>query len=127
MYNYNQRQIESHTTLGIPERWERVLTYLFGWVTGLIFLLVERNPNVRRHAKQSILVFGTLSIVTWLVHAIGGLLGHIILIGWLFGLGFGLLGFVLGVVWFIAWIGLMVLAYMSPHTIFVGPRQKRYV
>ena len=128
MYNYNRSDYSAPTTLGIPERWERVLTYLFGWVTGIIFLLVEqRNQTVRRHAAQSTLIFGALSILGFVVGVLGGALGHIPLIGWIFGAGFGLVGGLIGVVWFVAWIGLMILAYFSAKTLLTGPRYERFL
>ena len=103
---------EGPTVLGIPERWERVLCYALGWISGLVFLIVEqRNHNVRRHAAQSVIVFGTLNILSFVVvNLIGGLLSHFWLIGPLFGLAFGLIGWIIGVVTFIAWISLMIMA-----------------
>ena len=60
MYNYNQNY-SSPTSLGIQERWERVLAYALIWVSGLILLFVEqRNQTVRRHAMQSVIIFGSL-------------------------------------------------------------------
>ena len=39
------------------------LTYLFGWVTGLIFLGVEKNDeDIRWHAANSISVFGAVTL-----------------------------------------------------------------
>jgi uncharacterized membrane protein len=114
------------TSLGLDERWERVLCYLGLWVTGLIFLFIERkNQVVQRHARQSVVIFGGLGILWWLTGALGSLLGHIWLIGPLFGFGFGLLGWVVGLVTFVTWIGLMLMAYSSPKTLFVGPRWER--
>jgi uncharacterized membrane protein len=114
------------TSLGLDERWERVLCYALGWITGLIMLIAERkNQVVQRHARQSVLVFGGLSLLIWLVGGLGGLLGHILLIGGLFSFGFGLLGWLLWVVTFVAWIGLMLMAYAGPKTLFVGPRWER--
>jgi uncharacterized membrane protein len=46
-----------------------MLCYLFGWVSGLIFLLVDRRSYVRFHAAQSVAVFATLNIV---LLALGG-------------------------------------------------------
>jgi hypothetical protein len=52
------------TSLGMRARSAGLLCYLFGWVTGLIFFLLERESRfVRFHAMQSILFFGTLSTV----------------------------------------------------------------
>ncbi len=128
MYNYNRNEYSAPTTLGIPERWERVLCYLGGWITGIIFLLVEqRNQTVRRHAAQSTVVFGALSILGWLAAILGGLLGHIWVIGGLFGFGFGAIGWLVGIVSFFAWIGLMILAFMSAKTFITGPRYDRYL
>jgi len=39
------------------------LCYLFGWVSGLVFLLIDRRPFVRFHAAQSVAIFATLSIL----------------------------------------------------------------
>ena len=128
MYNYNQRnRLSSPTVLGIDERWERVLCYVFGWVSGLIFLVIEtRNSTVRRHAWQSIVVFGTLNLLGLIVSLFGGLLSHIWIIGPIFGLGFGLIGGLIGVVTFALWILLMILAFISPETFIRGP-SSRYV
>ena len=116
---------EGPTVLGIPERWERVLCYALGWISGLVFLIVEqRNHNVRRHAAQSTIVFGGLSILGWIVGLIGGLLGHIWVIGPLFVLAFGLIGWLITLVMIIAWIGLMIMAYSRPN--FVLPFGRSY-
>ena len=40
-----------------------LLCYVGGWVTGLIFFLIDKRPFVRFHAAQSIVVFGGLHIV----------------------------------------------------------------
>lgn len=116
---YNQRgQYSAPTVLGIDEKWERVLCYLFGWVTGLIFLVIEqKNSTVRRHAWQSIVVFGTLSLVGLVL----SWFSHILIIGPLFAL----LGVLVGLITFAAWVLLMIAAWASPAT-FVGPTS-RYV
>jgi len=44
-----------------------LLCYLAGWITGLIFILIEKeNKFVRFHAMQSIVTFGALTVV-WVV------------------------------------------------------------
>ena len=117
MYNYRSRMTEP-TTLGIDERIERVLCYALGWITGLIFLVIEqRNSTVRRHAWQSLVVFGTLGLLGLVLN----ILSHIILIGLLFAF----LGWIVWVVTIILWIALMVFAWVSPAT-FVGS-SRRYV
>lgn len=128
MYNYNQSNYSAPTVLGIPERWERVLTYVGGWITGIIFLLIERrNETVRRHAAQSTIVFGGLSILAWLASSLGWALGHIWVIGGIFSFGFGAIGWIIGLVTFVAWVALMILAYGSAKTFIAGPRYDRYM
>jgi uncharacterized membrane protein len=82
--------------LGMKARTAGFLCYLFGWVTGLIFFLLERESRfVRFHAMQSILFFGILSILQWVF-------SHLPF--------FGIVGGALGVVMFIGWIVMMVKA-----------------
>jgi uncharacterized membrane protein len=78
------------TSLGMRARSAGLLCYLFGWVTGLIFFLLERESRfVRFHAMQSILFFGILSIMEGvfsrlpLFGPIGGALGLVMFIGWI--------------------------------------------
>jgi uncharacterized membrane protein len=49
-----------------------VLCYLFGWITGIIFLVIEKDRFVRFHAWQSIFFSGALSILVILVSIISG-------------------------------------------------------
>ena len=81
-----------------------LLCYVLGWVTGLIFLLIEKEDKfVRFHAIQSIIVFGALTIAEIIL----GILGLIPFIGILFWIVSWLV-WLLGVV---LWIVLMVQAY----------------
>jgi uncharacterized membrane protein len=55
-------------TFGLDENLASAATYVLGWLTGIIFLLVEKdNKTVRFHAMQSILTFLPLSILIILV------------------------------------------------------------
>jgi len=57
----------SSTSRGLDTRLETMLCYLGWWVTGLVFLFIERRDQaVRFHAAQSLVVFGTLSAVFFL-------------------------------------------------------------
>ena len=78
------------TSLGMRARTAGLLCYLFGWVTGLIFFLLEReNRFVRFHAMQSLLFFGILCILEGIFSylpffgPIGGALGLVMFIGWI--------------------------------------------
>jgi uncharacterized membrane protein len=75
-------------------------TYLLGFVTGIIFLLVEKESKfVRFHAMQSIIVFGGAFIVNIV-------LGFVPVLGWIIGL---LLSFAV----FILWVVLMWKAFQG--------------
>ncbi len=78
----SKKASKSKTILGIPETWEAALAYLLGWLTGLIFLLIEKeNKYVKFHAMQSLATFITLtvaSIVLGAIPVVGVLLSPII-------------------------------------------------
>src|SRR6202045_15491 len=48
---------------GLAENVAGLLCYVLGWVTGIIFLLIDKRPFVRFHAAQSIVVFGALTLI----------------------------------------------------------------
>lgn len=76
------------------------VSYLLGFITGIILLLVEKQSRfVRFHAMQSTLLFGGLFVVNIA-------LGFIPILGWLVGL-------VLSFVAFILWIVLMWKAFQG--------------
>ena len=51
------------TSTGLDANVAAALTYAIGWVTGLAFLVMEKdNRFVRFHAMQSTIVFATLSL-----------------------------------------------------------------
>jgi uncharacterized membrane protein len=53
------------TSLGLDENVEAILAYAGIWVTGLIFLFIEKkNNHVRFHAMQSLITFFSLFIVS---------------------------------------------------------------
>ena len=84
------------TSTGLQENVAGLLCYALGWVSGLVFILLEKeNRFIRFHAMQSIIVFGFASIV-------GMFFFWNPFIGWLVsGLAFAL------------WIVLMVKAYQG--------------
>ena len=64
------------TSTGLDANVAAALTYAIGWVTGLAFLVMEKdNRFVRFHAMQSTIVFATLSLGFILLQSIP-LLGH---------------------------------------------------
>ena len=73
--------MSDHQQSGPSENLAALLSYVLGWITGLIFLLLDKRPYVRFHAAQSIVVFLGL-------HILRAVLGAIFGMGWWFG-GFG--------------------------------------
>ncbi len=63
------------TSLGMQPNIAAVLSYALGWITGLVFYLLEKeNKFIRFHAFQSIVVFGfftVLGIVLTVIPVIG--------------------------------------------------------
>jgi uncharacterized membrane protein len=58
------------TSTGLEPQLASVLTYLGGWVTGVLFLAVEqRHLGVRGHAAHAVVVFGGLSVLIALTYA----------------------------------------------------------
>ena len=88
------------TTTGMQANVEALLSYLFGFITGIIFYVIEKeNKFVRFHAMQSIITFGGIFVA-------GIILGMIPVIGW------SVLPF-LWIAELILWIILMVKAYQG--------------
>ena len=57
-------------TAGIDENVAGLLCYIFWWVSGLIFLLIDKRPFVRFHAAQDIafnIVMAIVMFVFWIV------------------------------------------------------------
>jgi uncharacterized membrane protein len=89
-----------------------LLCYLFWWVTGIVFFMIDKRPYVRFHAAQSIVVFGGLGVL----YILNGILFRA---GFMFMGGFGAFGLgavlhdFLDLVGLILWILLMVKAYQG--------------
>jgi uncharacterized membrane protein len=96
---------------GMAENVAGLLCYLLGWVTGLIFYLIDKRPFVRFHAAQSIVVFGGLNILSYILGMFLGVsaMSH----AWT-GVGTGvILLHLLNLLTLILWIFLMVKAYQG--------------
>lgn len=52
---------------GMQANMASMLSYLFGWITGLIFYFGDKRPIVRFNAAQSIIVSGALVVVNILL------------------------------------------------------------
>ena len=92
----------SKTSLGLGENHSVFLCYLFGWLSGLLILLIEKDNNlVRFHAAQSMVLFGGLSIIQ-------------VIFGTGFMLGTGLFGLIY-LAATILWIYLLVKAWTKEY------------
>jgi uncharacterized membrane protein len=86
------------TSTGLSPNIAGLLCYVAGWITGIIFFVLEqRNKFVRFHAAQSIVAFGTITVA-------GVLFGLIPVVG-------GAFSSIMGIIGFIVWIIMMVKAY----------------
>lgn len=56
-------------TAGLAENVAGALCYSLWWLTGIIFLVIDKRHSVRFHAAQSIVVFGMITILYWIVGA----------------------------------------------------------
>jgi uncharacterized membrane protein len=91
-------ETKGKTSTGMEQNLEGLLCYVLGWVTGIIFLILEKdNKFVRFHAIQSIVVFGAYTVLAIILEFIP-------VVGWILNL-------LLGIAAFILWIVLMVKAY----------------
>jgi uncharacterized membrane protein len=93
-----KQKAEAVSTLNLEPNVAGLLCYVLGWISGIIFLVLEqKNKFVRFHAIQSIIVFGILNLAI-------NILSYIPFIGWF-------LSGIIGIFGFILWIVLMVKAY----------------
>ena len=57
---------------GIDKKTGAFLAYLLWWVTGIIMLFVGRaDPDVKYHAAQSVVFFGSVSVIRIILGVIG--------------------------------------------------------
>ena len=88
------------TATGLDENLAGLLCYVGWWVGGIVFLIIEPdNKFVRFHAIQSIIAFGFITIVTWV-------LGWVPVVGPFLSAIIGLGGVAL-------WIAMMIKAYQE--------------
>jgi uncharacterized membrane protein len=97
----------ANTSLGLTQNVASGLSYVFGWVSGLIIFLTEKqNRLVRFHAMQSILFFGGLSVANILL----GIASSFSILGFL-----GYLSSLLYIVGFVGWIVLVINGFQGKY------------
>ncbi len=86
------------TSTGLEENVAGLLCYVLVWISGLVFFLIEKeNKFVRFHAMQSIIVFGTLFVASFIL-------------GWIPVIG-GVISWLISILALVLWIILMVKAF----------------
>lgn len=106
--------VAASPTSGLDENVAGLLCYILGWITGLIFFLIDKRPFVRFHAIQSI----GMNIALFALYLVIGVLFamlHFMSMGFLALAIYPLLGLLV----FALWIFLMFKAYQ--HEEFMLP------
>lgn len=109
------------SSTGLDENVAALLSYVFNWVSGLIFFLIEKSSRlVRFHAMQSILLTVTgfvVFIVLWVGWIVIAIIASQIadFLPGLVSLVFGLLLFVFWIGIIIAWIMCLIKAYQGQY------------
>ncbi len=86
------------TALGISENIEGLLCYVLGFITGVVFLVLEKeNKFVRFHAMQSLATFLVLFVISTVI-------------GWIPFIGL-IISFLIGILGLILWLLLMYKAF----------------
>jgi len=103
-----KRTVEK-TSAGPAANVAGVLCYIFGWISGLVFILIKKQDKfVRFHAMQSVIVFGTLTIVESIVIVIGLEIARFVPINVI-----TLPSFLIFVLGFLLWVLLIAKAYQG--------------
>jgi uncharacterized membrane protein len=102
----------AETSIGLQPNIAGLLCYVAGWITGIIFLVIEKKSQfVRFHARQSIMTFGILTGVQIVI----SILAAIVWTPFAVVSGLWMFLYVLRIlVWILTvglWIALMVLTY----------------
>ena len=109
------------SSTGLDDNIAALLSYIFGWVSGLIFFIMEKDSRlVRFHAMQSILLNAValvVGIALWIAWAAVAIVGAMIneSLGALFGFLFGLLIFLFYILLFVGMILCLVKAYQRQY------------
>jgi uncharacterized membrane protein len=109
------------SSTGLDENIAALLAYIFGWVSGLVFFLIEKDSKlVRFHAMQSLLLNGlvlVLSIVLWVVTIVLVLIASQLpgFLSTLVGLLSTLIWLVVFVGFLLAWIMCLVKAFQGQY------------
>jgi uncharacterized membrane protein len=101
--------LHTPSSTGLAPNVAGALSYVLGPITGIIFLVMEKQSRfVRFHAMQSTLVGIAMIVLNIVLSVFNAVLGRIPFIGWLIVLGIGL---VFGLASLALWLALMFKAF----------------
>ena len=97
---------------GLDQNVAGLLCYVLGWLTGIIFFVIDKRPFVKFHAAQSMVTFGGLQVIQILLAFV---VGGSMFMGGMMGVGAlaGLIYTALGLVCLVAWVFCMFKAYQG--------------
>jgi uncharacterized membrane protein len=71
------------SSTGLEENVAGLLCYLVGWISGLVFFLIEKDSQfVKFHAMQSIITFGACAILAF-IPVVQWFIGILALVLWI--------------------------------------------
>src|SRR5687767_12845543 len=95
------------SSTGLDENIAALLAYIFGWIGGLIFFLIEKESRfVRFHAMQSLLLnvlFVVIFIVLWVVSIV-----MVVISSQLPGALAMVVNLIVTLLWIVLWVGLVI-------------------
>ena len=109
------------SSTGLDENIAALLSYVAGWITGLVFFLIEKDSRlVRFHAMQSLIWSGgglVVLIALWIVVAIlSFIIGQVSgVLGFLVSMVFGLVATVIGIAILVGAIIALIKAYQGQY------------
>jgi uncharacterized membrane protein len=100
----------------LPPNVAHLLCYVAGWITGVVFLIIEKKDRATLfHAWQSIIALGGISVISILLYSLFSMLAvaRLFAIGWV--LGYVINAVLVGVylIGLILWVVLMVKAFQG--------------
>lgn len=103
------------SSTGLDANLAALLSYLFGWVSGLIFFLIEKESRyVRFHAMQSILLNAAVIVVVVGFTIVNTMIAFIS----------GTLAALFGLLWFVILLGIIGIAILCMIKAFQGQEFK---
>ena|SRR5690348_14038266 len=107
------------SSTGLDENVAALLSYIFHWVSGLIFFLIEKDSRlVRFHAMQSILLSVVVAVVVIALMIVSFIVG--LISTQLPGFLGTIIGLLIWLVWLVFWIGVLIAWIMCLIKAFQG-------